>query len=694
MWFWLLVFLTQGIVVGISTYWLCRRRWGPNKSTELRQQVAVLTEIIDVIPYAVFWKDRSSNYLGCNRYFAELAGISDPRNIIGKCDFDLAWDAEEAKGYRADDAEVMRAAKSKLYITETQRNAQGRMTWIDTSKVPLLDDDGEVFGVLGVFRDVTESHVMREELERTKRYLNDAIEAIDAGLCMYDGDERLVFCNQKYRRMYGMADGQTYAGIAYKDILHQQPEIEDGSSRTRQERVEDLLRRHRESGDAELKLGDRWFQVSNRKTDDGGVVSLQTDVTDFKRINEELSLARDAAEQANQAKSDFLANTSHEIRTPLTAILGYLELLADPSDIDNYASYLSTIRSNAEHLLRVINDILDLSRIEAGRFELETMRTSPAVLTREVVRLMRPRAHSKGLALDVSLDASLPDWVTTDPTRLRQILLNLIGNSIKFTAKGGVTVRVSWVAGPTGLTWPAVLRNRRHWSRYSRRPNRPTFFPRSRKPTTASTRRFGGTGLGLTISRSMAQLLGGDISATGTPGVGSTFTVMIEAAVAEEGQSIPVEFESDTSRAFVPLDNSLLTGRRILLAEDTRVNQVLIQRLLSKAGAEVAVADDGRQAVEETLNHEAQGHPFDVVLMDMQMPVLDGYAATAELRRNGYHGAIVALTAHAMASDRKRCLDAGCTDYLTKPVDRQSLLETCSRYTTEAHAQARPESAN
>ncbi len=395
--------------------------------------------------------------------------------------------------------------------------------------------------------------------------------------------------------------------------------------------------------------------------------------------------ARRLAEQASQAKSEFLANMSHEIRTPLTAILGYAELLLDPTlDDEERRQHALTIRRNGDHLLAIINDILDISKIEAGRMTVETIPTSPRVLLEEVCSLMNVRALAKGIALRLVVDGTLPAGVRTDPTRLRQILLNIVGNAIKFTQAGEVVIRACFLDAPEpvlrfevsdtglGLTTEEISR----------------LFAAFTQADTSTTRRFGGTGLGLSISKRLAQMLGGDISVASVPGKGSTFTITVAAPALDgagpEASSLVVPRAEAGAHAAATLD-----GARVLLVEDGPDNQRLISHHLRRAGAAVDVADNGAQGLARALDHTRPAP--DLILMDMQMPEMDGYEATRRIRAAGLTMPIVALTAHAMGGDRDHCVAAGCSDYLTKPVDRAALVDLCARWVCVARANAHAE---
>ncbi|MGE5191672.1 MAG: ATP-binding protein [Deltaproteobacteria bacterium] len=413
---------------------------------------------------------------------------------------------------------------------------------------------------------------------------------------------------------------------------------------------------------------------------------------------------------ANRAKSEFLTNMSHELRTPLTSILGFTDLLLeDPDDHSPPAERndrLQTIRRNGQHLLELINGLLDLSKIEAGKMTVERMPVSPAGILNDVIALLQVRADAKGLALSVAFEGSLPATIQTDPMHLKQILINLVGNAIKFTETGSVRATARHV--PAGR-WHAKIQFDVVDTGIGLSTGQITrLFEPFSQVDASCTRNYGGTGLGLAISRQMARMLGGDISVCSIPGSGSVFRLEIAAGPPSALAPIdPVTMQKDLSAGDsraptatparrIPQDlvpqarpvypgappafsDAALAGLRILLAEDGFDNRMLIGHVLRRAGAAVTFAENGRIAIDLALQALRSSKAFDVVLMDMQMPVLDGYSAARELRAAGYSLPIVALTAHAMSDDRQKCLDAGCDDYAAKPVNRSELLSILAR---------------
>ena len=409
-------------------------------------------------------------------------------------------------------------------------------------------------------------------------------------------------------------------------------------------------------------------------------ITLEEQSAVLAQQNDELRAMKAHLEHASRLKSEFLANMSHEIRTPMTAILGFADVLRERLTNAENLEIIETVKRNGEYLLEIINDILDLSKIEAGSLKIEQRPCSPRAIVEDVVALMRPRCESKHLWLDVAIDDDVPGVVSSDPLRLRQILVNLLGNAVKFTDHGGVRIDLR-LANADDATKVMQFDVTDSGIGISADRLKALFQPFSQLDA-SMTRRFGGTGLGLVISRRLAQLLGGDISVQSVPGQGSTFSVTIAAEAFQPAANRAAE---TGPAAEEPVTTQLAAKERlsakILLAEDGFDNQRLLALILRAAGAELKIVENGRAAVEEITQSVAA--PYDLVLMDMHMPVLDGYEATAELRRLGYRGPIVAVTAHAMSGDRQKCLDVGCDDVVTKPFERMRLLNAISKCLSE-----------
>jgi len=402
----------------------------------------------------------------------------------------------------------------------------------------------------------------------------------------------------------------------------------------------------------------------------------------FRREQAEVSLrhAQALAEAASQAKSDFVANMSHEIRSPMTAILGYIELLrrslSDPDDLQ----MLDTIRRNGEHLLEIVSDILDLSKIEAGRMEPEFRPMSPANTVEEVLGLTGVRAAERGLPLTMSFDTALPSAIVSDPVAIRQILLNLVNNAIKFTSVGSVQLRlamrgesIEFRLDDTGIGIPEGVEER--------------LFEPFAQLDTSSARVYGGTGLGLAISKRLAAALGGSLTVESQLGRGSSFFLTVPVGTDEYTLVQPADLERELKQHDAPEPvRALRQLRGRVLAVDDRLDmRILFRHLFEEAGAQVEVASDGEGALSAVEASIAAGREFDVIVMDLQMPRMDGLTATRELRRRGFRAAIIALTASAQPVDRERALQAGCDEFVTKPISGPALKDVVWR-----HLGARP----
>ena len=451
--------------------------------------------------------------------------------------------------------------------------------------------------------------------------------------------------------------------------------------------IADLNGREFERVRTEQELRRELRLVSENARTTGSI--LRSTVALTNQATTKLRKAKRRAEEAALAKTRFLANMSHEIRTPMTAILGYTDALMEEGDLERAPTtridHLHTLKRNGNHLMRILNDILDLSKIEAGGVDIERVWASPFEIMADIESLMRNEAEARELGLEITCEGPIPARIQTDPTRLRQILMNLVGNAIKFTTTGGV--RVVSQLDPEAEDRETMLRITVSDTGCGMAPEASArVFDAFAQADASTTRQFGGTGLGLTISKQLAELLGGDIELESIEEQGSTFTLTVATGPidgipmitdpSEQGTapSLRSDHTGDT-RAFLENVKASDPAVRILLVEDGEDNRRLISFTLEKAGFQVSQAENGQAGAELALAARDAGEPFDVILMDMQMPVMDGYDATRRLREAHLEQPIIALTAHAMSGDRERCLEAGCDAFATKPIQRRELVE-------------------
>ena len=531
-------------------------------------------------------------------------------------------------------------------------------------------------------RDVTEK-ALRESEERYRRLVELSPNAIGV-----HEEGRILYTNRAWAKLLGTAAPEDLVGKPLMDLVH--PDC-----RTT---LTDRLAEIRKKGGNALPVEERLIrndgtfidvEISSTPFTYEGKDAVQIivrDITERKRADESVHKALESAKQAAQLKSEFLANMSHEIRTPMNGVLGVAGLLLSTAMTDEQREYALTIRKSASALLGLINEILDLSKIEAGKVVLESVSFDIRTVVSDVVELLSPTAHAKGLDLIFRVGQNVPRQLLGDVSRVRQVLTNLVDNSIKFTSKGHVLVSVDSdeqqdgasllrvTVEDTGIGIPADKQAR--------------IFDKFTQADSSTTRKFGGTGLGLAICRQLIHMMKGDIGVWSQPGQGARFWFTLPLSVLEPAQTAR-DVVANVTRQAAQLSDAQLKHARILLAEDNVVNQKVASWMLAKIGCTVDVVSNGKEAVEM-----AQRFPYDVLLIDCEMPEVDGYEATSQIRANetaGRRVPIVAVTAHAMKGERERCIEAGMDDYLSKPIELVELHSVLARW---AKPQESPEHAN
>ncbi len=541
--------------------------------------------------------------------------------------------------------------------------------YFDISIVRIDGPDKRPYGVFNHCVDVTGRILSRKALEMSQEQFYLALESGKLGFFDRDLINDTTIFSDRMRKDWGIPDGVTVTPEMVTMAVH--PDDRE----LRAAKIE-AAKEQRKPYQHEFRIIKpdgtlRWMSSSGhciygKCGRPYRFFGTCMDITDRKKASDELRIAKEAAEQANETKSSFLANMSHEIRTPLGAIIGFTDLLREGNiSKSERARYTEIISKSAKGLAAIIDDILDLSKVEAGHLQTEQTELDLRRIIHDALDLFETKAKSKGVDLRLDIGAGVPDRICSDPTRMRQILINLIGNAVKFTSKGEVTLRVRTTHVHHDLhrlnvdvidTGPGI----------SPAEGSKLFTPFTQADN-STTRKHGGTGLGLALSKKLAQAMGGDLSFRSKVNRGTVFSLTMDARVPARQESRP------DHQACAPAGGAYLRGMNILLADDSVDNQILINTILSKHGASVATVENGAEAVRRALNEH-----FDLILMDIQMPVMDGNEATKRLRKSGYDKPIYALTAHAMVEEREKSRDAGCDGHLTKPLDMKRLLRTVS----------------
>jgi signal transduction histidine kinase/DNA-binding response OmpR family regulator len=523
---------------------------------------------------------------------------------------------------------------------------------------------GGVMLVGGFIVWVVGDRIFVRPIEELNGLLGIALSNMPNGLCMWDKEQRLVISNNRYREMYGLTPEHVKPGTSLRQILETHLANGESSELDVDEYIKVVIT---QTAQTHVLADGRSVAMRRQPTPDGGWIAIHEDITDQKRIETELRHERDRAEQAARTTAEFLANMSHELRTPLTAIIGVSDmLLSGPQSPDQQRHFMEMQRNAGRGLLSVINDILDFSKIEAGQLALEAAPFSLKEIAQDCIKLVSDEARRKGLKPTAAVGSDVDDWVIGDSTRLRQVLLNLVSNGVKFTHSGYVALTIERIPGAAHALRFAVAD-----TGIGIKPESlAVLFQRFAQADSSTTRRFGGSGLGLAISKQLVALMGGDIEVSSEFGRGSTFSFAIELPPGQEAQS--------ESAGPVPQYGGCY---RLLLAEDNELNRQLIKAMLEQAGHKVVVVNDGAEAVRVAIRNE-----FDAILMDVHMPEMDGYAATRAIRNATRHMPslpIVALTANTLPDEAERCLAAGMNAHVPKPVNWPALFTTIDRLVLE-----------
>jgi len=569
---------------------------------ELRLKEEFLRLIMDNIPQLIFWKDAQLCYLGCNRAVADMNNLASVQQVVGKTDYDLVW-AEFADDYRADDRDVMDSNQAKLKISEKIRTATHAERWIETNKIPLHDSKGNVIGVLGTVEDITERKQAEAVLEQYNQRLKNEVEAQTEALAAQS--EELITVNE------------------------------------------------------ELQLQARETAEKNQL--------LEQEIEVRRKVETELRQAKEAADVASQAKSTFLANMSHELRTPLNGILGYAQILIRDTGLNQQQQHgIEVIQRSGDYLLTLINDILDLAKIEANRIELYETDIYFEDFMQSIVELFKIRAEQKGINFIYEPLTSLPIGVRADEKRLRQVLLNLLGNAVKFTEVGGVSLKVSheqkWIQFHIEDTGLGI----------AKQDIKEIFQPFHQVGDVSY--KATGTGLGLSITQRIVQMMRGEIHVSSELGKGSTFWVILELP---EVSNLVKPSRMESKHFIVGYESHEVSPKTILVVDDKWENRSVMTHLLTPLGFNVVEAENGQIGIDKAIILQA-----DIILTDLVMPVLDGFEMVRRLRKRPEftETPIIAVSASVFDMNHQQSIDAGCSAFIPKPFKAEELLSLLHKF--------------
>jgi PAS domain S-box-containing protein len=640
-----------------------------------------MRNLLDSTGARIFFKDREGRFLRVSGGWIEaFANGRAPEQIIGKTDLDV-FSQELTREAIADEQRIMDTGKPLLAKLEHDTHEGRADDWVQTTKLPLRDESGSIVGIWGITYDVT-AHV---EAQRALSESRERLEASeDVRSAMFESNPQPMYVHERETRRILEVNNAAVAIYGYsRDELLSMKVTDLVAPESMTSYLASLQARP-----GVMHVGFRPAQSRRHIYKDGAIVDVEVtssdvlldgracriasvqDVTERTRAAADLAAARDIAVEASNMKSAFLANISHEIRTPMNGVLGMSALLLDSDLNDDQRILAAHLASSGELMVELINDILDISKIESGQLELEVHDFALRETIEQACGAAGRQASAQGLDFALEIAAALPEEARGDSRRLRQIILNLVSNAVKFTPEGKITVRAEQSGGTESRVCIAVTDTGIGIDASTL----DTMFEPFTQADVSTTRTYGGTGLGLAIARELTELMGGTIGAKSELGAGSTFWIELPlfAPVAAGGMNSP------GAQPCVAASPAWITPPRVLVVEDGAVNRIVAMRTLERCGCTAEVVSDGLHALQALATQR-----YDAVLMDCQMPVMDGYEATAELRRRengGHRTPVVAMTANAMKGSAAKCLAAGMDDYISKPINREQLLDTLRRW--------------
>lgn len=625
--------------------------------------------IADASPVLLWISDDTGNRTLSNKAWCDFTGLSQEESLA-EC-----W----RRTVHPDDREVYQA-KWRECAAAGQRfqhefrlcHMSGNYRWVMEQAIPLFGSNGKPEAYVSSCVDLSLRSSDELQYQHNEARFRAISEAAPLGIVVTDSNGNCIYSNHQFQKLSSLSTDESL-GSGWLRTVHPEDREQIQSAwfeATQSAKSFEHTFRYQHPDGTVTWCNLKAAAINSTDTVSGWVSTLE-DITEKRQSEAELLAAKQAAESAMHAKSQFLANMSHEIRTPLTAIIGFTEALRDEWDFNPTQMHcLDVIRNNGKHLLDIINQILDLSKIDAGALTIERAPCDVLELIEDLRFMFAPTVAEKSLTLSVNYSWPLPRIVSTDQLRLKQVLINLLGNAIKFTTHGGIELAVSWDESTQDLLFSVRDSGIGMTDEQARSLFKPFY-----QANESITRQFGGTGLGLSISDRLVRALGGSINVSSEPGRGSTFSFSIQAPSPKDTAILrkpPAETCTERSSQHAP--TRTFSGN-VLFADDALDNRRLVEHFLKKAGLNVVLAENGQQACDAV-----KAQDFDLILMDVQMPVMDGLTATRSIRQNGVRIPIIAISAGAMTSDIEKAMDAGCSTHLSKPFSRDSLYETVARY--------------
>jgi PAS domain S-box-containing protein len=637
----------------------------------LSKERTILRSLIDNVPNFLYVKDTQARFVVANLHCALRLGLKTGDELLGKGDFDL-YPQHLAASFYEDDQNVIRTGQPLLNREEMGIDQQGNVTHILSTKVPIRDKDGRVTGLAGVGIDITGQKRADAELRDSRELFRLLLDSIPEGIYGIDTQGNCTFSNPSCLRILGYQEAGELLGKNMHTVMHhtrqdgtvypvEQCKIYQAFRCGEGTHIDDevLWRRDRTNFPAEY-----WSYPMFRAGTVIGTVVTFIDITQRKQAEQVLREARETAEAANRAKSEFLANMSHEIRTPLNGVIGMTELALDTELTAEQRGYLNLVKSSAESLLALLNDILDFSKIEARKLDIETIDFNLRDCLEDTLQAISLRAHEKGLELACHIPPDVPDALRGDPTRLRQIVINLIGNAIKFTAEGEIVISVE---ARQETENEATF----HFAVTDTGPGIPlekqaSIFEAFTQADNSTTRKYGGTGLGLSISLRLVEMMGGRMWLESEVGRGSTFRF-----------SARFQLQNGSATRNVTADLKTLRGLSVLIVDDNATNRKILKEMLVGWGMTTVEADSGRSALVLLKQAAAGGTAFTLVLLDAQMPEVDGFRVAEQIRQDPRtaNSFLIMLTSAGFRGDAARCRELDVQAYLPKPIKHSDLLQ-------------------